>query len=626
MCGIAGIITFDGAQVDQAQLDVLIDALAHRGPNGRGTYVHGSVGLAQRRLSVLDLSDAASQPMISSDGKTVLVFNGEIYNFAEKRRMLEDRGHVFHSTGDTEVLLKLYEEFGPQCVDHLRGMFAFAVHDLKRGIVFLARDRVGKKPLKYFSDGKVFAFASELKALRTLPSCPKSMDAEAVHHYLTMMYVPAPATGIVGIQKLPAATALTIDLSGKPMEQKKYWELRYDTDEATPLETWKEKIVHTFNESVHLRMVADVPVGAFLSGGIDSAAVVAFMTRHSAHPVQTFSIGSSVDSHNELPDADRIAKLFGTNHHPLLVEPDIVHLLPELVHTYEEPYADSSAIPTYLIARESRKSVTVALNGDGGDENFAGYVRYPILRFSNTWATYPGFVHALARLGTTVFHRLANTTFSYRCKRFEHSMHLPWPERSLQYLSFFTDAEKRGLYAAGFGKNFPATDSWYAARTADARERAKEILHQSMSMDIASYLADDLLPKVDLGSMAFGLEARSPFLDHELLELTARIPARYKLHGKSKKWILKEVLKGIVPDETLTRPKSGFRLPLDHWFRTNLASFVDDRLLSADSKLWAIFDRAKMETFLKMYRISKVDYSDHIWALLWLDEWMRQYT
>lgn len=625
MCGIAGIIGLKGQSVDPSQLDALTDALAHRGPDGRGTFLRGNVGLGQRRLKILDLTDAAAQPMLSSDDKIAMTFNGEIYNFAELRRDLEHKGHSFRSTGDTEVLLRLYEEEGERALQKLRGMFALAVYDGRRGTVLLARDRVGKKPLKYFIRENTLVFASELKALRTHPLCPKEMDGTAVHHFLSMMYVPSPDTGIKGIHKLPAAHVLGIDLASGEMGIRRYWSLTYNTDTSKDLVTWKEHISSVFDESVRLRMRSDVPVGAFLSGGVDSAAVVAAMTRHTDKPVETFSIGSSEQSHNELPLAGLVAKRFGTNHHPIIVAPDIVHLLPELVRTYEEPYADPSVIPTYLIAREARAHVTVALNGDGGDENFSGYVRYSILKFSRLWGSVP-FVHLPMRVVLRRMHALFGTTFTYRALRFERSMRRPLPERHLQYLSFFTEEEKRSLYRADFAANKQDTFLWYTQKTAEARTRASHWLHQEMSADIDTYLADDLLPKVDLGTMAHGVEARSPLLDHNLLELTATLPPDMQLRGFTTKWIFKDMLRGTIPDVILDRPKSGFRLPLDAWFRGPLKPFVLDRLLSPSSPLHQIFEPELLEAYLAQYFASRVDLSDHLWSLLWLDEWMRQYT
>lgn len=625
MCGIAGIIGLRGQDIDPAVLDTLTDALTHRGPDGRGTFVRGAVGLGQRRLKILDLSDAAKQPMISEDGQVVLTFNGEIYNFREIRASLQRKGHTFRSTGDTEVLLRLYEDEGEKCLQSLRGMFALAVYDSRRGVVLLARDRLGKKPLKYFTIDQTLVFASELKALRTHPLCPKGMDNEAVHHFLSMMYVPAPSTGISGIRKLPAAHVLSIDLASGKTEMRRYWSLQYRTDNTKSLSEWKTNIVNVFHESVRLRMEADVPLGAFLSGGVDSAAVVSAMTRFTDRPVETFSIGSAQQSHNELPLADLVAQQFGTNHHPIVVEPDIVHLLPELVRTYEEPFADPSVIPTYLIAREARKTVTVALNGDGGDENFAGYVRFPILKFSRLWGQVP-LVHSPMRVLLRKLHALRQTTLTYRALRFGSSIGSPLAERHLQYLSFFTEDEKRSLYRSGFADSFPDTFSVYAERTTGARARADHWLHQELSADLETYLADDLLPKVDLGTMAHGLEARSPLLDHHLLELTATLPPHLQLHRFTTKWIFKKMLRGTIPDAILDRPKSGFRLPLDVWFRGSLKPFVLDRLLSPSSPLGQIFDRDALERYLKQYFASRIDLSDHVWALLWLDEWMRQYA
>lgn len=624
MCGIAGIIDLSGAPVDPGSLERLTDALAHRGPDGRGLFIRAHVGLGHRRLKVLDLSEAAGQPMVSDNAQIALVFNGEIYNFRELRKELEARGHAFRSTGDTEVLLKAYEEYGEDCLPKLRGMFAFAIFDARRGTVFLARDRLGKKPLKYFRSAGVFAFASELKALRTLSQCPRGMSEDAIHHFLTMMYVPAPETGFDGIKKLPAAHSLTIDLATGEERMRRYWELSYETNRSRTLREWEQVVGDSFREAVKIRMEADVPVGAFLSGGIDSAAVVAAMSGLSPRPVETFTIGTGEATHNELPQAEIIAKRFGTNHHPILVQPDILGLLPELVAAYEEPFADPSVIPTYLVARETRKYVTVALNGDGGDENFAGYVRYPILKFSQLWSALP--VHAAARPLVRLFHRFCRSTLSYRSLRFQESIGRPVGERHLQYLSFFTEEEKRLLYRSGFAEDAEDTFAWYASLTARVRGSAPDPLHGALAADIGTYLADDLLPKVDLGSMAHGLEARSPFLDHILLELTATMPPELKLRGFQKKWFLRSMLRHDLPKEILSKRKTGFRLPLDHWFRGELKNDVLGRLLDTSSPLRRVFDPAALEAYLLAYYASRIDLSDHVWSLLWLDEWMRQYT
>ena len=625
MCGIAGIVHMDGRPVDTEVLDAMTDALAHRGPDGRGTYIDRSVGLGHRRLAIVDLSPAGAQPMQTPASEIVVTFNGEIYNFQEKRAELEAKGYVFRSRSDTEVLLALYEHYGTRCLEHLRGMFAFAIYDKKKQILFCARDRVGKKPFKYFFDGATFLFASELKALLTHPLCTRTIDREAVHHFLTMMYVPSPRTGFEGIHKLPAAHFLLLDLQKKTLRTERYWSLDYSQEDRKTEGEWQEQILSVLDESVKLRMIADVPVGAFLSGGIDSAAVVTLMARHSAEPVRTFSIGSASARHNELPDAERIALRTGSAHHPQVVTPDVVHLLPELVRAYEEPFADPSGIPTYLIAKFTSAQVKVALTGDGGDENFLGYVRYPILRFSRQWEK-AKILHSLAGVCTRAWHAVHPTTLSYRSRRFQSTMALPWEQRYLQYLSFFTEEEKRNLYTSGFGSGFWRTDEFYAGLTHDARTQARDPLHAAAAMDMQTYLADDLMPKVDLAAMHFGLECRAPFLDHHLLELTARIPGSLKLRGREGKYILKNALRGLLPAETLQRRKSGFRIPLDHWFRTDLKDFLRDRLLRDTPLKWEIFDRRKMEYFLTRYFAGNIDYSDHLWALLCLDEWMAQFA
>lgn len=622
MCGIAGIVHCDGSKITQQELDTMTDALAHRGPDARGTVVRDNVGFGHRRLSIQDVSNSSSQPMQSADGSVSLIFNGEIYNFREKRTELEAKGYTFTSAGDTEVLLKLYEEYGSDCLKHLRGMFAFAIHDRKKSTVFIARDRAGQKPLKYFCNGSTFAFASEIKALKTLKACPRAIDYEAVHHFLSMTFLPAPLTGIQGIQKLPPGHTLSIDLRTGKQTIQKYWELHYEIDRHKTVQEWEEEILNTLKTSVALRMIADVPLGAFLSGGIDSAAIVALMSQICPEPIKTFSIGSESDPHNELTDAEHIATLFGTQHHPIALKPDIVTLLPELVRTYEEPLGDPSVIPTYLISRETQKHVTVALSGDGGDENFAGYLRYPLIQFSEAWGRAPQPFHRIAKVGTSALHTVLNNTFSYRCTVFQNSMNLPWEQRLISYMGSFTDAEKNALY--GEKKTFENTGKWFAHHTENARERGDDLIHKAMNMELETYLADDLMPKVDMGAMAHSLEVRSPFLDHLLLEMCATIPSQHKLKHLNTKWILKKALKDIVPEETIRKKKRGFRLPLNAWFRNDLKPFLQDTLMSNNTVYNSIVDRKGVEQFLNKYFESNIDYSPQLWMLLWLSEWCNQ--
>lgn len=624
MCGIIGIVRFDGAEVDRSLLDRCTDALAHRGPDGRGTHIYRNVGLGHRRLAIRDLSPAGHQPMVSEDGDTVVVYNGELYGIEEDRNRLRRQGWTFRSQSDTEVLLRLYQQDGIACLTRLRGMFAFAIYDRRKRKIFLARDRLGKKPLKYFSSNGVFAFASEIKALQCIPECPREIDREAIHHALTMMYLPSPFTGIQNIHKLPAAHLLTVDIQSGTYIVERYWELRHETDQIRSLDAWEKESMHTLKDSVRDRLASDVPVGAFLSGGIDSAVVVALMSRISGKRIPTFCIGAEGDSQGDLPWAESVAQALGTEHHSCIVGPDVLELLPELVRMYEEPFMDTSTVPTYLIAQEARKSVTVVLTGDGGDENFAGYIRYPILLFSEWLRKFPRFLRCPVHWGVRCFLKLHPTTLLYRLDRFLGSLDVPVLERLLQYVSFFTEEEKSFLYQTLFFRHTLPTAPWYASHVRSRCLEQGDLLHQALSVDLSTYLPDNLMPKVDMGTMAHGLEARSPFLDHRLLELTAGIPSRYLLKGLRGKWILRRILRGILPPEILHQRKRGFRLPLDRWLRSEKWGWMQERLQNGNPLFWEFFERQKLAAFLKRYRESDIDYSNHVWALLWLEEWSRQ--
>lgn len=624
MCGIAGIIHLNNQEVDQKILDRMTDALAHRGPDGRGVVTNGNVGLGHRRLKIIDLSDAGKQPMSLEDGSVIITYNGEIYNYKEKRVMLESRGHVFRSQTDTEVLLRLYLEFGEECLKHLRGMFAFAIFDRKRKKLFCARDRAGMKPFKYYFDDNTFLFASELKALFHHPACNRSIDEEAMYHAMTMTYVPSPGTGFRHIKKLPPAHALSLDLESGNLKIWQYWSLNFHDKEERSVEDWSNRIMEKIDESVRMRMVADVPVGAFLSGGIDSSTVCTLMSKASEAPIRTFSIGRD-DVRDESKDAELIAKRIGSQHQSEIIKPDIPAILPELVRAYEEPYADPSALPTYLLSGFTRKHVTVALNGDGGDENFAGYLRHAILKFSLLWEKVPRPLHMPVQFGAWSLRNLFSSTFFYFCHEFERTMKHPWQERFLRYNSALTEVEKRGMMTSDFLSQIPGQTSceYFSEIGKNARSQAEDKIDQALSVDLWMHLADCLLSKVDIASMAHGLECRSPLLDHELLELTSRIPSNLKLKGFKTKWIFKEALKGILPSEILNKKKQGFRIPLDHIFRGELRSYVRDHLVGGALVERGILDTGKVSQFLDVYHGSNIDYSQHIWTLLCMDEWIK---
>lgn len=627
MCGIAGKISLSSKNISAREVVEMTDAIRHRGPDDGGTYISldEKVGLGHRRLSIIDLSPLGHQPMRYLN-RYEIVFNGEIYNFQEERSQLERDGYSFQSHSDTEVILALYDKYREKCLQHLRGMFAFAIYDEQERTLFCARDRVGKKPFKYFFNGSVFLFASELKAILTQPEYVREPDYEAIHHYLTLQYVPAPMTGFLGIRKLEPAHFLFLDTRTGSLRKDRYWNLDYSEKLSLPESEWKRRILETLEDSVRLRMIADVPLGAFLSGGVDSSAVVAMMARHSDKPVKTFSIGFKEKNYNELPYARAIAKKFKTEHTEFIVEPNTIELLPLLVRHYEEPYADSSALPTYSVSKLTREHVTVALNGDGGDENFAGYTRYAAFQASNMLDHFDFLNRMIGKPVTKLLANAVKNTFFDRLHRFSRSLSTNYRRRYLSYTAYFTNEQKRRLYTDEFRRKIWNHDTYEIIARRFLEAHAKNRTEQAVYADFATYLPEDLLAKVDIATMAVALEGRSPFLDHEMLELTAKIPFHLKLKGfNDKKYILKEALRGIIPDQTMFRPKMGFGVPIDAWFRGSLQSYSREILLSEKSLGRKLFRRASIERLLHQHQTTRINFSPHIWALLTLELWFREY-
>ena len=627
MCGITGKISFSSKNISDQEIETMNDAIRHRGPDDGGVYISpdGKVGLGHRRLSIIDLSPLGHQPMRYMD-RYEIVFNGEIYNFQEKREMLEKDGYTFTSHSDTEVILALYDKYGEKCLDHLRGMFAFAIYDEQENTLFAARDRVGKKPFKYYSDNNVFMFASELKAILTQPEYEREPDYTAIHHYLTLQYVPAPLTGFQGIAKLEPGHSLHIDLKTRKIEKKQYWKLDYSKKLELSEEEWKKRIIDKLEESTKLRMISDVPIGAFLSGGIDSSAIVAMMAKNSKNPIKTFSIGFEDEKFNELKYAKIIADTFKTEHTEFIVKPDAIHLLPMLVRQYEEPYADSSALPTYYVSKLTRDHVTVALNGDGGDENFAGYGRYSVHKFALFYDTFlplhKVLILPLTKLASDIF----QTTFFYLAHRFAKSLSKPYNERYVDYICYFTNEMKSAIYTDEMNEKFKHSDSYEVVASQFKQSGSENKAEQAVYADFTTYLPDDLMTKVDIDTMAVSLEGRSPFLDHEFLELTAQIPFHLKLKGRNnKKYILKEALRGIIPDEVMFRPKMGFGIPIHSWFRNELKEYAYDLLLSEKAAGRSLFKKESIKNLLDTHCNTKVDFGYHIWALVTLELWFREY-
>lgn len=627
MCGISGKIFFDSQTVAERDILNMNEKIKHRGPDDSGIYVapDKKVGLGHQRLSIIDLSPLGRQPM-NYLNRYWIVFNGEIYNFQEKRQMLEKEGYAFRSKSDTEVILALYDKFGKKCLEHLRGMFAFAIYDEKEKTIFCARDRIGKKPFKYYLDGNVFIFASELKAILTQKEYKKEPDYMAIHHYLTLQYCPAPLTGFKDIKKLEPAHYLFIDLRTKKIEKERYWKLDYSQKLNLPEEEWQKRIMEKLEECVKLRMICDVPLGAFLSGGIDSSAVVGMMSGLSSKPVKTFSIGFEEEKYNELPYAKIVAQKFKTDHTEFIVKPNAIEMLPFLVRQYEEPYADSSALPTYYVSKMTRDFVTVALNGDGGDENFAGYSRYSVFKFSLLYEKLL-FWHKITALPASRFlARNFKTVFFERAFRFSKTLSEDYRRRYLAYMAYFTNEQKAEAYTEEFKNKVWQEDTYDLISEKFKEAGTKDKMDQALYADFSTYLPDDLMAKVDIDSMSVSLEGRSPFLDHEMLELSAKIPFHLKIRGlNNKKYILKKALRGFIPDEVMDRPKMGFGAPIDFWFRGKLKKYAYETLLSDKAVKRGIFKKEAIKNILDAHTRTKINYAYRIWALITLELWFREY-
>ena len=640
MCGIFGRIHADGSPIDSLAFLRQLNTMVHRGPDAYGVCLtslgtgrtitayncppgenswHFDVGLGHRRLSILDLSEAASQPMTDTEGKLWITFNGEVYNFAALRRELAGRGHTFRTDhSDTEVLLYAFKEWGEKCLDHLRGMFAFAILDLKSRRFFLARDRIGKKPIYFSARPEGFQFASELKAILADQHTPRRIDPVALAQYLIFNYIPAPRTIFQDIRKLPAGHFAWVELDRPDRIQvKEYWTLRYQPESERNLEDWIEEFDAEFTEAVQLRMISDVPLGALLSGGIDSTTVVRAMSRLANKPVKTFSVGFQEERYSELKWARQVAKRYGTEHYEEIVRPDTISLLPKLAAQYDEPFADDSALPTFYVCEMARRYVTVILSGDGGDELFAGYNQYGMSQKLNRidWVPLP-----LRRLifGTTA--RL-------------------WPENItgkglLTLLSqdpYGRCLEQRGKPAA---LKFLAPEVRQTVlREADlhgffvrAWEKApQDSISRIQFIDTKTYLPEDILVKLDRASMLNSLEARSPLLDHKVVELAARIPTRFKFTGHEKKYLLKQILLPDFGPDFVSRRKTGFGFPMNRWFRTDLAPYVREQLLSTNGNLPSEINRQAVKGLVASYKRGNRDLSGYIWNLLMLNAWTELY-
>ncbi|MBI2902068.1 MAG: asparagine synthase (glutamine-hydrolyzing) [Candidatus Methylomirabilis oxyfera] len=623
MCGICGKVNRDpDAPVDEGAIRRMASALAHRGPDGEGVFVKDHVGLGHRRLAIIDLSPAGHQPMSNEDGSIWIVFNGEIYNFRELRDRLLREGHTFRSASDTEVIVHLYEDRGPEALCQLRGMFALAIWDAHQGQLLLARDRFGKKPLFYFDGPSAFLFASELQSLLEDPSVPRIPDLAAIRNYLTYHYVPYPHTAFQGIRKLPPAHYLLLR-EGR-LRLHRYWDLHYTEQSTESKDALAERLRGSLEEAVRVRMVSDVPIGAFLSGGIDSSTVVALMSRFSAGPVKTFSIGFEDEAFSELPHARLIARRFGTDHHEYVVKPDAVAILPLLVRHFGEPFADSSAVPQHYLSSLASESVTVALSGDGGDEAFGGYDRYVAALLARPADRLPGFIrNGFAALGGGLATLPRATPFLLRAGRFLRALSDDPRRRYARWMSCFDEKQRVALFSNDFLEKVRSTDPEGLILDAYEASDAAHFLNATLDVDVRTYLPNDLLVKVDITSMANSVEIRCPFLDDPLMEFAASLPPTLKIRGLKKKYLLKRAMADLLPEEILDRPKQGFAVPIDQWFRHDLRAMAHDTLLDPHSLGRGYFRAGAVKGLLDEHVKGVRHWHHQLWNLLMLELWHR---
>ena len=626
MCGIAGILFKDpNTPIDQALLKRMCDTLAHRGPDGEGFFTAPGIGLGHRRLSIIDLEGGA-QPMGNEDGQIQITFNGEIYNFKELQPALEARGHTFRTRCDTESIVHLYEEHANGCVEHLRGMFAFGIWDGTRKRLLLARDRIGQKPLYYYEDDERLVFASEMKALLQVPGIPKEVDPLSLDLFLAYQYVPHPRTIFRHIKKLPPAHLLVHE--NGHTEVRRYWDLEFDPDPEMTIADARAQLAALLEEATRLRMVADVPLGAFLSGGIDSSITVALMSRLAAEPVRTFSIGFEEQDCSEVRFARQIAKRYQTQHQEFTVRAEAAEVLPKIAWHHDEPFADASALPTYYVSKVTAEHVKVALSGDAGDESFAGYRRYQRLQLAALASGTLGRVLGTSRRPPwpapapgeprgSLFTRARRVATTFLCDP-RHSY--------LRTVNMLDHGLRQFLYHPDFAGQLDGADANSFILDAFDKLRGDTRVGEAAAVDLVTYLPCAILAKVDIASMAHSLEVRSPFLDHKLIEFAATIPTRLKMRLFDTKFILKETFRELLPPEILGRKKMGFGIPINRWMAHDLYDFLSDHVLSEQALSRGYFRPEALKALVAEHHEGRANHGYHLWPLLMLELWHRQFV
>ncbi|MBT9538619.1 XrtA/PEP-CTERM system amidotransferase [Thiobacillus sp.] len=627
MCGITGIFDTRGAsEMSRELLHRMNETQFHRGPDEGGLHLEPGVALGHRRLSIIDLS-SGQQPLFNEDGSVVVVFNGEIYNFQELVPELEALGHVFRTHSDTEVIVHAWEAWGEACVARFRGMFAFALWDRNQGTLFVVRDRFGVKPLYYaFLDSGEFIFGSELKALMAHPGLGRAIDPCAVEEYFAYGYVPEPRTIFKGCSKLPPGFTLTLKRGQATAQPKQYWDMPFTPVQVTDEAGAMDELVERLKDSVRLRMIADVPLGAFLSGGVDSSAVVAMMATQSETPVNTCSIGFDDPAFNEIEFAQQVADRYHTQHHVETVAADDFGLVDKLANVYDEPYADSSALPTYRVCELARKHVKVALSGDGGDEHFAGYRRYRWFRYEERMrAVMPlalrrplfgvlGKLYPKADWAPKVFR--AKTTFEALAR--------DTVEGYFHGVSLLSDAQRKQLFAPAFKRELQGYQAVEVLRRHATASPTDDPLSLVQYLDMKTYLVGDILTKVDRASMAHALEVREPLLDHELMGWVSGLPTDLKLHGTEGKYLLKKAMEPYLPNDVLYRKKMGFSVPLAAWFRGPLAATIRSVVLGERLASTGLFNQGFLREVVEAHQSGRRDYSVILWTVLMFDAFLAQ--
>jgi asparagine synthase (glutamine-hydrolysing) len=623
MCGICGIFEYE-RQTDIAfdRVHRMNQTMIHRGPDDGGVFVGPGIGLGHRRLSIVDLA-GGHQPMSNEDGKIWVLLNGEIYNYPELRAELLSRGHRFATNSDTEAIVHLYEDYAEGCFAKLRGMFSIAIWDSQRRKLVLARDRVGKKPLFYAADRERILFGSELKALLASDTLAKDIDERALSDYFSFGYIPAPKTIYRSVRKVMPGHYLVAGADG--VKETRYWDLSFAKIEDRSEEEWGERLRHELCEATRVRLMSDVPLGAFLSGGIDSSSVVAMMSHLMKRAVTTCSVGFAEEKYNEAEYARQVSQLFATDHHEETVQPNAIEILDTLTWHYDEPFADSSAIPTYYVSKIARSLVTVALGGDGGDESLAGYRRYKLDYYENRFRNYfPGsFRRAVFKPLGQWYPPLAWAPRVFRAKATFQSLARSPLEGYFNSVSYFRPDDKKRLFTSDFLKTLGDYDSIEVLRDYYDRADTDDLLSKIQYVDIKTYLTDDILTKVDRASMAVSLEVRAPMLDHKFMECVASIPSGLKLRNGEGKYILKKALEPVLPQNILYRPKQGFAIPVDAWFRKELKDLAHNVILETDD---GILDKKFLKKIWDEHQKGYYDRSALLWATLMFRKWRQVFA